>query len=803
MRGVLITVCLGLLMAGPCLAEKVFLGTARPIDPAKSYPKFHIGVTGINATVEEGLLVTVHSTEPGTPAAGKFQKGDVLVAVNGAAMSDPEPYIALGNAITAAEAGDGKLAFAVKRGDAEAQIDIVIPVLGAYSKTWPLNCKKSDTIVRQAAAFIAKDLHVKPIRRDKGYLGALALLSTGEDKYLPIVKARLMKFRNSSQTWQNGYFGITMAEYYLRTGDKDVLPLLQSICDDSAARQVYRGWGHWGFGYSPGYTQGGLMNAAGAQILTTLILAKECGVKVNPKTFHDALAFFYRFAGHGSMGYGDHRPEMWHGANGKNGMLAAPLSLLEGKSYRMAAEHIGLDMADSYMHLGTGHGSTFCDHTWRGLAAVHLPKDKQHHYRRCLDKLTWCFDLARRPDGGFSLLNLGGYVAEHPVWAHGLVLTYTAPRKTLRITGAPRTRYSQKVSAPARPWGRPADLEFLRTDYCEGFGDEQFEPHQIKNKFAELPKKMPAHYRNVKPWRGDTRAATAFCVKMIRHYHPVFRDSAAKSLVALGAMDELVEALEHPDCRVRRAALDGIDNYRAFFRDQEGPLPRAVVSEKFLPSIEKILANPEISMWELDGAMCALSRAEPADIAKHLDLARKHLSHEDWWLRESAANMIMGLAGDEKLLASELPALLDCVRKETHIPPRRHLMEALNHVMRSRAASQEIKDQIIHGMVRVQRELGIEKGYRAAIGLNNKYETAGFLLSNSPQTASQVLDEYERILSQSDYAAGKWHHLGALMTGHRSNPGLLNAIAKLPEDQRPAQLARCKKLYKRMKELAK
>jgi len=70
-----------LFLAGQCFAGKVFLMT--PSDPAKAYPKFHIGVTGIYATIEKGLLVTVDSTEPNTPAAGKFQKGDVLVKVNG------------------------------------------------------------------------------------------------------------------------------------------------------------------------------------------------------------------------------------------------------------------------------------------------------------------------------------------------------------------------------------------------------------------------------------------------------------------------------------------------------------------------------------------------------------------------------------------------------------------------------------------------------------------------------------------------------------------------------------------------
>ena len=31
--------------------------------------------------------------------------------------------------------------------------------------------------------------------------------------------------------WHNGYNGILAGEYYLRTGDKAVLPLLQAFCE--------------------------------------------------------------------------------------------------------------------------------------------------------------------------------------------------------------------------------------------------------------------------------------------------------------------------------------------------------------------------------------------------------------------------------------------------------------------------------------------------------------------------------------------------------------------------------------------
>lgn len=39
-------------------------------------------------------------------------------------------------------------------------------------------------------------------------------------------------------------------------------------------------------------------------------------------------------------------------------------------------------------------------------------------------------------------------------------LTYTIPRKTLRITGAPRSKYSKPYQLPKVPWGVEADNSF-------------------------------------------------------------------------------------------------------------------------------------------------------------------------------------------------------------------------------------------------------------------------------------------------------------------------------------------------------
>ena len=85
-----------------CSSRTVFGGGDVQGDADQSGPglsQFHIGVTGISATIKKGLAVTVESVEAGTPAAGKFNQGNILMAVNGRPLSDPEPWVALGRAL--------------------------------------------------------------------------------------------------------------------------------------------------------------------------------------------------------------------------------------------------------------------------------------------------------------------------------------------------------------------------------------------------------------------------------------------------------------------------------------------------------------------------------------------------------------------------------------------------------------------------------------------------------------------------------------------------------------------------------
>jgi hypothetical protein len=393
-----------------------------------AYPTFSIGVTGLKVSVEKGLVVTVQGEVPGSPAVGKCNKGDVITGINGKSFSGNDPLVVLGEAVGRAEATDGKMQFALKNGK---KVQIIIPVLGRYSDTWPVHCDKSKKIIEQARRQVLSS-GVLDKNGLTDLLAGIFMLSTGREDDLAAVKPMVMRVAakpivGAGSNWPRGYQGILMAEYYLRTGDKRVLPGLKKLCDGAVDSQYLGGWAHGGLakGQSMGYVQGGMMNPAGAPLLTALILAKECGVDVQDPLFSKALRFFYRFAGHAAVPYGDHRPEGWMSCNGKNGMLAAGLHLLPNNPYHSAGQHLAMDMADSYRKVRAGHTGGGFDVIWRSMTAHLVPKDKVDHYRIHMKRLAWYYDLSRQPSGGFSMVGEKRY--KDTTWGVGMALAYTAP----------------------------------------------------------------------------------------------------------------------------------------------------------------------------------------------------------------------------------------------------------------------------------------------------------------------------------------------------------------------------------------
>ncbi len=149
-------------------------------------------------------------------------------------------------------------------------------------------------------------------------LGALALLSSGDDEHLDAVRATVdhelqRNPRPSEMTglayWWIAYTGILFCEYHLRTGDERVLPWVREAATWLPTTTHESKWGMQAFGHGPDglpYDDKALM-APTAHLLVFDALARSCGVEsriwehVEPYVRHSWSN--PADGGHGAMGY--------------------------------------------------------------------------------------------------------------------------------------------------------------------------------------------------------------------------------------------------------------------------------------------------------------------------------------------------------------------------------------------------------------------------------------------------------------------------------------------------------------------
>lgn len=650
-----------LILALVITATQAFPGT---VGKDRVYPVFQYGVTGAWLIIEPGQIVKVERVDADTPASGQIKPGDVILSVNGQQLDSEDPRITLGQALTSAEATRGLLRIGIKRERRNGTVSVRIPRLGAYSDTWPINCPKSTRIIQAHADYLIASqtpegwFDAKQKSSLTEVMGALFLLSLDNPDYADNNKRFAAALSDSvlkgpsGSTWHLGYHIIYLSEYYLKTGDKSVLPSIEAACKKAAEHQQAGAWGHYMEPVNMGYVQSGLMNNAGVTMFLGLALARECGITVSEEAFCRAATFFYRMAGRGSIPYGDHRAELYLDTNGRNAAIACAFHLIDEEPFQAASQHLAMMVAESYSVAELGHTGGGFNILWRGIALPLLPEGarfdrvRRHH----MEQLSWYYDLCRLPKGGFSILpsppDKTLYVGEH--WGRGLGLTYTAPMQTLRMTGGPRTKYSTPTPkidlTEIQRFVNDRDERFFLTKHAKGYGNEIHMPHEILAKLK------------------DQETHVGFVAKMLRHHNPAIRIEASRKLgqaKTAGAYSAIEKALTDKDVRVRRAACDAISNYASFRTFPDGhKIPRHVVSRQFVPHIEKILNDPDAALWEIDGALWALGMAMPEDIRRNRSTINRFSKHEEWYLRESAYWALVGLgkhiSGKEFLYLAEM-----------------------------------------------------------------------------------------------------------------------------------------------------
>jgi hypothetical protein len=618
--------------------------------------------------IQPAFTMRISHIEEGSPAAatGKFETGQIIESINGQKLADIDPRMQLGQILATAEASDGVLRFAIK-GSGEP-ITVKVPVLGAYSLTWPLDCPKSDKIVRDFADYLGKP----GANPGFGGIGMLFLLSTGEENDLETVRtwARSAAKKPHTYAWYIGYGGIPLCEYYLRTGDEQVLPGIQKWVDNAVKGQYLDGWA--GRGGVPSVTYGnGHLNAGGTAVVTFLLLAKECGADVPDQALLGALVHFYRYSGRGGNPYGDGRPEVGFVDNGKNGNLAfaaaaAAALTPDGENSVYAAARDVCAMTSFYttsfmLHGHTGGG---IGEAWRSPAMGLLYEKKPKQYREFMDNRKWHYDLSRRFDGSFGILGGGGY--DGPKWKGGwgtaYALTYTIPRKTLRITGAPPTKFSKQYQLPKQPWGAKADNAFLS---LKSVPDANGKQQDLSGETLAKDASMPVLYR----LQASGEVSDDLLRRYIHHQDHNIRFVAANKALGINSgyigwrspggdiRKELVmEFLHSADPRIRRAMFSAI--YEILRREQRA---KVLTREIFELAVQAVKA-PEESWWVKDAALHVIGHASADWVEPHVDLLLPYLEHEDWWLQNATLIALTPVVADERCYQKVLPPIGELIR---------------------------------------------------------------------------------------------------------------------------------------------
>ncbi|MGA0854417.1 MAG: DUF6288 domain-containing protein, partial [Luteolibacter sp.] len=389
--------------------------------------------------------IAITQVEKSSPADGILAVGDVILGVGGNRFSS-DPRTELGKALSAAEStvGAGKLTLTRWRDGKTEEVALNLEVLGDYSATAPYDCAKSKRILEQGCAALAKRMSQRrykqnPITRS---LNALALLSSGDPAYLPLVKKEAewaAEFSATSmQSWFYGYAMMLLSEYVMATGDESVMPGLRRLALETANGQSAVGsWGHK-FAQPDGRLYGyGMMNSPGLPLTISLVMARAAGVHdpAVDRAIERSAGLMRFYIGKGAIPYGDHQPwTQTHDDNGKCGMAAVLFNLLGEKK---GAEFFSrMSVASHGSERDGGHTGNFFNMLWALPGVAQSGPNATGAWMKEFG--SWYFDLARQWDGNF--IHQGPPQMKNDSYAGwdcsgAYLLAYALPLKKIWLTG--------------------------------------------------------------------------------------------------------------------------------------------------------------------------------------------------------------------------------------------------------------------------------------------------------------------------------------------------------------------------------
>lgn len=438
-----------------------------------------LGPVGIR-TGPFGPNMGVREVKPASPADGKIFVGDVIYSANGNMLGE-KAWEVMGAAITESETKEagGRFVIGVRRDGANKNVEVTLRVMGTYSSTAPYDCPKTERIIADLEDWVVNQ------GGGAGFLNsdALFVLATGNPKLQGLVRRVVYSHMSkvdplgafeatkAGKSWHNSAAAILLGEYYLATGDRNVLPYLKNSCDRLAATQNKEegGWRH-NFPGGPTY---GLIPNAGLPGVMGMHFAREAGLEIDMESFARGVKHFGdRRAETGFLIYGFggcqrevppvFEPEVMssgHMDTFNGGLSAAGILMKLVGKYR-AAHLCSLISAYAWNNTFHGHGGNFWNNFWTPLGAHDHGRQAFIHFWK---NYRWYRECNRVFDGSL-IQHESGKVGAGP----GVALV--APRRRLQIVGAPKSPFS--VNAPESL--RPAVHAYWKKDYsrCEKLVNE-------------------------------------------------------------------------------------------------------------------------------------------------------------------------------------------------------------------------------------------------------------------------------------------------------------------------------------------
>ncbi len=597
------------------------------------------GQQGLITASSRQILVTVASA----PANSVLAVDDVILGAMAGSAGTVADFSsdcrkAFGVAIDQAEkTGAGTLRVKRWRAGTITYENIPIVVLGDYNETTLNGCPKSELILANARTKLVSQLLADPNFLTHTYGGAidgLALLASvapGDANYVN-VQARLQSYARAlappnlnltgCETWQWGYIGIFLSEYYLRTvadevPDTNVLHgINQYTVALARAQSRYGTFGQGGsilkadgslHGTVPPY---GAMNAAGIPANIAIVMGKKAlmaaglaiDIEINP-AIQRASDFYGYYVNKGPIPYGEHEPyidskESGHASNGKDAMCAVLFGLQNNRAEQ--TEYFTRMTTAGFSGREYGHTGQGFSYLWGALGAnMGGPLAVAEYLKNC----RWHLDLARRTDGSFSYdgqeqygggktvdgtyLGACGYYAVRPTSSY--ILSYAVSLNRLYLTGKKdvgSTNYTlneaQVDHAIKAATFKQDCVAYNTTQLIVALSD--YDPVVRNDASKELAKRT----LSATELSGLIASITNGTMSMNANT----RMGACQALgarTASGALIALSQRLKDDDLWVRAKAANALRNYGSAARPQINPMLAAFVANA---------TDPEVIVWK-------------------------------------------------------------------------------------------------------------------------------------------------------------------------------------------------------------